>query len=152
MPGKPIPDGYATLTPYLCFEGAAQTIEFYKRAFGASERMRMPGATPDEVGHAELEIAGSVIVIADMPAKSPAGLGATSVSFVVYFDDVNSAFQRALDAGARTLQPIEDKFYGDRMGTLAGPWGHEWSLATHIEDVSPEEMEKRATAAAAPMA
>jgi len=103
--------------------------------------MRLPGATPDEVGHAELEIAGSVIMLADLPAKSPGRLGATSVSFCVYVEDVDGAFQRALDAGGRALQPVEDKFYGDRMG-----------LATHIEDVSPEEMEKRASTAAAQLA
>ncbi len=87
-----------------------------------------------------------------LPPKSPGRLGATSVSFCVYVEDVDGAFQRALDAGGRALQPVEDKFYGDRMGTLVDPWGHEWSLATHIEDVSPEEMEKRASAAAAQLA
>ena len=140
---NPIPDGYRTLTPYLYFDGATKAIEFYEKAFGAKERMRLPG--PDgTIGHAELEIGDSVLMMADLPAKSPAALGATSVAFVLYVHDVDVAFQQALNAGARVQQPLENKFYGDRMGTIIDPFGHEWSLGSHIEDVSPEEMQRRA--------
>ena len=142
---NPIPEGYHTLTPYLYFDGATKAIEFYKEAFGAKERMRLAG--PDgTIGHAELEIGDSVLMMADLPAKSPSSLGATSVAFVLYVRDVDAAFQQALSAGARLHQPLENKFYGDRMGTIIDPFGHEWSLGSHIDDVSPEEMQRRAAA------
>jgi PhnB protein len=151
MPVKPIPDEYHTITPYLYFDGAARAIDWYKRAFGAKERGVIPG--PDgTIGHAELEIGDSVIMMADMPDRSPSKKGGTTVSFVLYVEDVDSAFKKATDAGAKTVQPVEDKFYGDRMGTLADPFGHEWSLGTHIEDVSPDEMQKRSQQAMAQMA
>jgi PhnB protein len=148
MAVKPIPEGYHVITPYLYFDGAAKAIDWYKRAFGANERMRMtdPNGT---VGHAELEFGNSVIMLADMPERSPKKLGGTTASFVVYVQDVDSAFKRAVDAGATVTQPVEDKFYGDRMGTLTDPFGQEWSLGTHIEDVSPQEMQKRMQAAMA---
>lgn len=148
MAVKPIPDGFHAVTPYLYFDGATKAIDWYKRAFGADERMRMPGPN-GTIGHAELNIGDSVIMMADAPDKSPKKLGATSVSFVLYVQDVDSAFKRALDAGAAVSHPIEDKFYGDRMGTLVDPFGHEWSLGTHIEDVSEAEMQKRMQAAMA---
>lgn len=148
---KAIPDGYHVITPYLYFKDATGAIEFYKKAFGATERMRIPG--PDgTIGHAELEIGDSVIMLADLPERSPKALNGTSVSFVLYVEDVDTAFKRATDAGATIVQPLEDKFYGDRMGTVADPFGHEWSLGQHIEDVSPEEMQKRAQEATASMA
>jgi PhnB protein len=146
---KPKPDGYHTLTPYLYFAEGARAIEWYKRAFGARERMRMPGQTPDSIGHAELEIGDSALMLADMPESAPGSLGKTSVSFVLYVDDVDAAFRRALEAGASEVQPVEDKFYGDRMGMLRDPFGHEWSLGTHVEDVSPEEMQRRMASMAA---
>jgi PhnB protein len=149
---KPKPDGYHTLTPYLYFDQGAKAIDWYKRAFGATERMRMPGDRPDSIGHAELEIGDSVLMMADMADAAPTKLGRTSVSFVLYVDDVDAAFKKAIGAGATEVQPVEDKFYGDRMGTLRDPFGHEWSLGTHIEDVTPEEMQRRAMEAAKAMA
>jgi PhnB protein len=142
MPVKPIPEGYHVITPYLYFDGAGEAIDWYKRAFGANERMRMtdPNGT---VGHAELEFGDSVIMLADMPDRSAKKLGGTAASFVLYVQDVDSAFKRAIEAGATSKQPLEDKFYGDRMGTLVDPFGQEWSLGTHIEDVSAEEMQNR---------
>ena len=148
---KAKPDEYHTLTPYLYFDQGAKAIDWYTRVLGARERMRMPGETPDKIGHAELELGDSVMMMADMPQSAPTRLGKTSVSFVLYVDDVDAAFKKALDAGATQVQPVEDKFYGDRMGMLRDPFGHEWSLGTHIEDVSPEEMQRR-MAQMAPMA
>lgn len=150
MAVKPIPDEYGAITPYLYFDGATKAIDWYKQVFGAKERMRMPGPN-GTVGHAELEIGGSVIMLADLPDRSPKKLGAVSTSFVLYVEDVDARFKRAMDAGAQQVQAPEDKFYGDRMGTLIDPWGQEWSLATHIEDVSPEEMQKRSQQAMAQM-
>ncbi len=150
MAVKPIPDEYSTITPYLYFDGAAKAIDWYKQAFGAEERGRIPGPN-GAIGHAEIGIGDSVIMMADMPDQSPAKLGRVTASFVLYVEDVDSAFKKAVGAGAKELQPVEDKFYGDRMGTLADPFGHQWSLGTHIEDVSPEEMQKRSQAAMAQM-
>jgi PhnB protein len=142
---KPIPDGYHTVTPYLYIKGAAKAIEFYAKAFGARERMRMAG--PDgTVGHAEIEIGDSVIMLAEAPARAgDAAKGVTS-SILLYVEAVDAVFKRALDAGATAVQPLEDKFYGDRMGMVRDPFGHEWSLGTHIEDVAPDEMQRRAAA------
>jgi PhnB protein len=133
--------------PYLIVDGAAEAIDFYVEILGATERMRMPG--PDErVGHAELEVGESVIMLADespeMGARGPRSVGGSPVTIHVYVDDVDDAFERALRAGAKALQPVEDRFYGDRVGQLEDPFGHHWSLATHVEDVPPEEMSKRA--------
>jgi PhnB protein len=145
---SPIPKGYAVVTPYLAIQGAAQAIEFYKKAFGAKERMRMPG--PDgRIGHAELEIGGCVLMMADeVPgmSSSPTTLKGTPVTFLLYVKDVDASHQKAIGLGAKEMSPPLDKFYGDRMSVVADPFGHIWSLATHIEDVPPKEMAKRAAA------
>jgi PhnB protein len=143
---KPIPDGYPTVTPYLIVDGASAAIEFYCSVLGATERMRMP--TPDDkVGHAELEIGNSVIMLADefpdMDALGPRAIGGSPVSLHVYVEDVDTVFDRALGAGAKALRPVEGRFYGDRSGQFEDPFGHRWDVATHVEDVSPEEMAKR---------
>jgi PhnB protein len=155
-PVQPIPEGYPSLIPYLSVRGAARAIEFYTQAFGARERYRLPGPDGTTVGHAELEIGDSLIMLADeMPAygnRSPQSLDGTSVSFALYVEDVDAAFARAVGAGATVLQPVENRFYGDRAGTVADPFGHQWSLMTHIENVPPEEMEKRVAAEYAKMA
>jgi PhnB protein len=144
---SPIPEGYPRVAPYLIVDGAAEAIEFYKTVLGVTERMRMPG--PDgRIGHAELELGDSVIMLADenpeMGARSPRSVGGTPVTIFAYLEDVDAAFERALAAGATTLSDVEDRFYGDRAGQLEDPFGHRWDLATHIEDVPPEEMTKRA--------
>ena len=146
MAVKPIPEGYHSLTPYLVIKGASEAIEYYKRVFGATERMRMdaPGGT---IGHAELQIGDSVLMLADevseMGHRSPKTLGGSPASLVLYVEKVDEVWKRALDAGAKQIRPLENQFYGDRMGTLEDPFGHVWSVATHIEDVSPEEMARR---------
>ncbi len=146
---KPVPEGYHTATPYLIVSGAADAIEFYKRAFGAVERFRMPH--PDgRVGHAEIQIGDSTIMLADefpeMGARSAQSLGGSPVGILLYVEDVDRVFTQALAAGAKAKRPLEDKFYGDRMGEVTDPFGHRWYVATHKEDVSPEEMKKRAAA------
>ena len=150
MATKAIPDGYTTATPYLIVKGAAEAIEFYKRAFGATELMRMADAQ-GHVGHAEIKIGDSVIMLADehpaMGYRGPRSLGGSSVSILLYLPEVDQVFERALKAGARAQRPVRDQFYGDRSGTLEDPFGHVWTVATHIEDVSPEEMKRRAEAA-----
>ena len=147
---KPIPDGYHTVTPYLIVKGAAEAIEFYKKAFGATELFRMP--QPDgKIGHAEIRIGDSPIMLADefpeMKYLSAQTLGGTPVSILLYVPDVDSVFNQAIAAGGEEQRPVEDKFYGDRGGSLVDPFGHVWHIATHTEDVTPEEMEKRAAAA-----
>jgi PhnB protein len=143
---KPVPDGYPTVTPYLIVDGASAAIEFYRSVLGATERMRMP-APDDKVGHAELEIGNSVIMLADefpdMDALGPRAVGGSPVSLHVYVEDVDSVFDRALGAGAKALRAVEERFYGDRSGQFEDPFGHRWDVATHVEDVSPEEMAKR---------
>jgi PhnB protein len=146
---KPIPDGYHTATPYLIITNAAQAIEFYKEAFGATELMRL--ATPDgKLMHAEIKIGDSPIMLCDecpdWNALSPQTIGGTTVSIVLYVDDVDAVVNRAVATGATVLMPVEDQFWGDRMGTVVDPYGHKWSIATHTEDVSPEEIDKRAKA------
>jgi len=147
---KPIPEGYPRVTPYLMVDGASAAIDFYTTVLGATERMRM-SAPEDKVGHAELEIGNSVIMLADespeMDARSPRTGGGTPVSLHVYVEDADATFERAVEAGAKMLQPVEDKFYGDRSGSFEDPFGHRWHVATHVEDVPPGEMEKRAAAA-----
>jgi PhnB protein len=147
---KPIPEGYPRVTPYLIVDGASAAIDFYTSVLGATERMRM-SAPEDRVGHAEIEIGDSVIMLADespeMDARSPRTVGGTPVSLHVYVEDADGAFERAVAAGAKALQPVEDKFYGDRSGSFEDPFGHRWHVATHVEDVPPGEMEKRAAAA-----
>ena len=150
MATKPIPDGYSTATPYLIIKGAAEAIEFYKRVFGATELMRM--ADPQgRVGHAEIRIGDSVIMLADehpaMGYRGPRSLGGSSVSIMLYVPDVDRVFERAIKAGAKAQRPVADQFYGDRSGTLEDPFGHVWTVATHVEDVPPEEMKRRAEAA-----
>jgi len=146
MPVKPIPDGYHSATPYLIVKGAAEALEFYKKAFGAEERMRCP--MPDgRLGHAEVQIGNSIIMLADefpeMDAKGPLSLGGTPVGICLYVLDSDAAFQRAVAAGAKVLRPIQDQFYGDRSGTVTDPFGHQWTISTHREDVSMEEIERR---------
>jgi PhnB protein len=146
---SPIPEGYRTATPYLIVKGAAEAIEFYKRAFGATEMLRM--ADPQgRVAHAEIRIGDSVIMLADehpaMGYRGPRALGGSSVSILLYLDDVDTVFERAVRAGAKALRPVADQFYGDRSGTLEDPFGHVWTIATHVEDVPPEELKRRAEA------
>jgi PhnB protein len=149
MAVKPIPEGYHTLTPYLSIRGAADAIEFYKKAFGATEVMRM--AQPDgRIGHAELRIGDSLVMLADefpeMDFRSPRSIGGTSVMLHLYVEDVDTAIGRAVAAGAKVLRPVQDQFYGDRSGSVADPYGHVWHVATHKEDLSPEEIGRRAAA------
>jgi PhnB protein len=144
---KPIPDGYPRVTPYLHVDGASKAIEFYGTVFGAKERMRM--AAPDgRIGHAELEIGNSMIMLADehpeMNVRGPKSIGGTPVTVLVYVEDVDRAFERALKAGAKELRPVQNQFYGDRSGQFEDPFGHHWNVATHVEDVAPDEMAKRA--------
>ena len=144
---QPIPDGYPSLSPYISVDGAAAAIDFYSKVFGAKERMRMPG--PDgKIGHAELQIGDSVLMLADEWEDggflAPKAVGRTSVTLSLYVEDVDDVFDRALAAGATSLRPVETQFYGDRSGQFEDPFGHRWSIATHVEDVSPEEMAKRA--------
>jgi PhnB protein len=143
---KPVPDGYHSVTPYLIIKGAARAIDFYKQTFGATERMRMNG--PDgQVGHAELQIGDSIVMLADehpsMGHRSPQSLGGTPVSLMVYVERVDDTFKRAIAAGAKEVQPVKDQFYGDRSGSFQDPFGHVWTVSTHVEDVSPEEMRRR---------
>ena len=145
MAVKPIPAGYHSVTPYLVVDDAAKAIDFYKRAFGAQEVFRMPMG--DKIGHAEVKIGDSHVMLADefpeLGHLGPKSRGGATSSIVLYVEDVDRSFKQALDAGATERQPITDQFWGDRMGTLVDPFGHPWSLATHKEDISPEEMQRR---------
>ncbi len=147
---KPIPEGYPQVIPYLCVDGASAAIDFYGQVFGATERMRMP-APDGKLGHAEIELGDSVIMLSDeVPEggiRSPRSVGGTPVMLSVYVEDVDTVFERAISAGAQALRPVEDQFYGDRLGQFQDPFGHRWSVATHVEDVSPEEMGRRAAEA-----
>ena len=154
MAAKPIPEGYRGLIPSIVVDDAARAIEFYKRAFGATERGVMPG--PDgKIAHAELEIAGSVLMLNDpFPQSSlrpPKELGGTSVGIFFYVEDVDEVFQQALDAGATSVMPVEDQFWGDRYGKVADPFGHEWQFATRVEDLTSDEIEARGREAMASM-
>ena len=144
---KPIPDGFHTLTPYLSIRGAAQAIEFYKQAFGATERFRMPGPDGKTIGHAELVIGDSIVMLADeFPEygnSSPLTLKGTTVNFALYVVDADASFKRAVNAGATVVRPIADQFYGDRAGCVQDPFGHRWTLMTHKEDLTPAELDKR---------
>lgn len=146
---KPIPDDYPHVSAYLCVDGADAAIDFYSKVFGATERMRMP-APDGKIGHAEVQIGDSVVMLSDewpdQGAQSPKTFGGSPVTMSVYVEDVDATFQRALDEGAKEVRPVEDQFYGDRLGQFEDPFGHRWAVATHIEDVSPEEMGKRAAA------
>jgi PhnB protein len=147
MPVKPIPDGYHSVTPYLIVSGAARALDFYKKAFGATELMRMPGPG-DKIMHAEIKIGDSPIMLADeFPERNirgPQALGGTPVGLMIYVPDVDTVFNRAVAAGAKVETPLTNQFYGDRSGTVADPFGHKWTISTHVEDVPPAEMEKRA--------
>lgn len=147
MAVKAIPEGYHSVTPYLSVKGAAEAIEFYKRAFGATELFRMP--MPDgKVGHAEIKIGDSPVMLADefpqMGYRSPQTLGGAGVSLMIYVDNVDRTFKQAVAAGAKELQPVKDQFYGDRSGSVQDPYGHVWTISTHVEDVAPEELTRRA--------
>jgi PhnB protein len=149
---NPIPEGYPRITPYLIVDGAPDAIDFYCSVLGASERMRMQG--PDgRVGHAELELGDSIVMLADenpqMDIRGPSSFGGTPVSLHVYVEDSDATFDRALKRGAKALREVEDQFYGDRSGQFEDPFGHRWNVATHVEDVPPDEMAKRAEAAMA---
>jgi PhnB protein len=146
---KPVPDGYHTATPYLVVTNAAKAIEFYKRAFEATELMRL-AAPGDKIRHAEIRIGDSPIMLADeypdYNALSPQTIGGTAVSIMLYVEDVDTVVDRAVAAGASVLMPVKDQFYGDRSGKVVDPFGHHWMIATHKEDVSPEELRQRADA------
>ncbi len=143
---KPIPDGYPAVSPYLHVDGAAAAIDFYATVFGAVERMRMP-SPGGRIGHAEIEIGGSVVMLSDespeMGQLGPMSVGGTPVVLAVYVADVDATYDRALAAGATTVSALEDQFYGDRSGQFQDPFGHRWNVATHVEDVTPEEMGRR---------
>ena len=145
---KPIPDGYPRVTPYLITDGATDAVRFYAEVLGATERMRMP-APGGKVGHAELQIGDSLIMLADefpdMGQLSPKSVGGTPVTISVYVEDVDAVWERAQQAGATVLQPPTDQFYGDRSAQFEDPFGHRWNIATHVEDVPPDEMARRAS-------
>jgi PhnB protein len=146
---NPIPDNYPRVTPYLIVGGAAAAIDFYCSVLGATERGRMP-SPGGKVGHAELEIGNGLVMLADehpeMGARGPKSIGGTPVTVHVYVEDVDAVFERAIEAGATSVQAVEDQFYGDRSGQFEDPFGHRWSIATHVEDVPPDEMERRVQA------
>jgi PhnB protein len=149
---NPIPEGYRTITPYLVVEDAAGAIDFYSRAFGATETFRMPAG--DKIAHAELRIGDSMLMLSDEWPEhgflGPRSRGGATSSILLYVEDVDSAFARAIEAGGTEQRPVEDQFYGDRSGTLADPFGHIWSIATHVRDVGEEEMRRAMETMAAP--
>lgn len=149
MPVKPVPEGYHTVTPYLIVKGAARAIEFYKQAFGATEIMRFPGPN-DTIAHAEIKIGDSVVMLADEPStgeyRTPQALGGSPVGLMIYLPDVDRVFKNAVSLGAKETRPVQDQFYGDRSGNLTDPYGHVWTISTHVEDVSREEMKRRMAA------
>jgi PhnB protein len=154
MAVKPIPEGYRSVTPYLALDVAAEAIEYYIKAFGAKERTRME--TPDgKIGHAELEIGDSLVMLSDalpqFTAKSPKELGGTSASVMLYVEDVDAMVKQAVAAGGTIDIEVADQFWGDRFGSVQDPFGHLWAIATHVEDVPPDEMAERAKAAMAAM-
>jgi PhnB protein len=142
---NPIPTGYHTATPYLTLNDCASALEFYKKAFGAQVIVKMDGP-PGKIGHAEMKIGDSIIMLSDEMGqgnKGPKSLGGTTASVFLYVNDVDSSFKQAVDAGAKSDMPPTDMFWGDRFGKLTDPFGHSWAMATHKEDVAPEEMKKR---------
>ena len=145
---KPIPEGYERATPYLCCKGAAKAIEFYKKAFGAVELFRI--GSPGGIGHAEVKIGGAIIMLADeypdMGFLSPQTIGGSPVTVYIYVEDVDAFAKRAIDAGIKVLRPVADQFYGDRSVSFEDPFGHRWGFATHVEDVAPDEIQRRAAA------
>jgi PhnB protein len=154
MAVQPIPEGYNTVSPYLAVDDAEKAIEYYKKAFGAEETVRM-NAPDGRIGHAELEIGDSHLMLSDpfpqSSTKPPTELGGTSVSIFMYVEDVDAVVQKAVDQGATVTMEVEDQFWGDRFGSITDPFGHNWSIATHIEDLTPEEIEERGKAAMAAM-
>jgi PhnB protein len=154
MATKPIPEGYRTITPYLAVHDAAEAIEYYKKAFGAKERGRMD-APGGKIGHAELEIGDSLVMLSDpfpqASTRTPSELGGTSASIFMYVEDVDAVVKKAVDEGATITMEVSDQFWGDRFGSVKDPFGHMWSIATHVEDVPPEEMAERAKTAMAEM-
>ena len=154
MATQPIPEGYHTATPYLVIDGAAEAIDYYKKAFGAKERMRME-APGNRIGHAEIEIGDSLVMLSDAfpqsTTKAPTELGGTTAGVFLYVEDVDAVVKKAIDAGATVTMEVADQFWGDRFGSITDPFGHSWSIATHVEDVPPEEMAERAKAAMAAM-
>ena len=155
MAVQPVPEGYHTVTPYLAVDNASAAIEFYRRAFGAKERVRMSGPG-DTVMHAELEIGDSLVMLSDpFPQASttpPKELGGTSASVFMYVEDIDAAYRQAIDAGASSLMEPDDMFWGDRFGSVQDPFGHSWTIATHVEDLEPEEMRRRSEEFMAQMA
>jgi uncharacterized glyoxalase superfamily protein PhnB len=149
---KGVPAGYHTVTPYLCVKGAAKAIDFYKKAFGAEEVMRMTGPDGTSVMHAELKIGDSHIMLGDewpgMYCKSPQSLGGTAVNLHIYVEDVDKVFTRAIDAGCKPDMPLADMFWGDRYGSLIDPFGYVWNISQHVKDLTPEELQKAGEAAA----
>lgn len=143
---KPIPDGYSTVTPYMICRDATSAIEFYKKAFGATELFRMP-APGGKIGHAEIKIGNSIIMMADehpeMQAVSPQTLGGSPISLMLYVEDSDAVFAQAIAAGGKETRPLRDQFYGDRSGCIADPFGHQWTISTHKEDLTPEEIGRR---------
>jgi PhnB protein len=146
MAVQPVPEGYHTITPYLAVDDASAAIDYYRRAFGAKERVRMSGPG-DSIMHAELEIGDSLVMLSDpfpqASTRNPKELGGTSASIFVYVDNIDELYKQAIDAGASSLMEPDDMFWGDRFGSVQDPFGHSWTIATHIEDVAPEELEKR---------
>ncbi len=147
MAVAPIPPGFTSVTPHLVIRGAAKAIEFYKKAFGAEEIMRMPGMTEDSIGHAEVKIGNSIVMLADewpgLRIAAPEKFGGTTVSIMLYVKDCDAVFNQALAAGATVSMPLMNMFWGDRYGKVTDPFGHEWAIATHVEDVTPEECARR---------
>jgi PhnB protein len=154
MATSPIPEGYHTATPYLAIDGAADALEYYKKAFGAKERIRME-APGGKIGHAEIEIGDSIVMVADTfpqsSTKAPSELGGTTAGVFLYVEDVDAVVKQAVDAGATVTMEVADQFWGDRFGSIKDPFGHSWSIATHVEDVPEEEMAERAKEAMAAM-
>ena len=154
MATQPIPEGYSTISPYLAVDDAAEAIAYYKKAFGAQETVRMD-APDGKIGHAELKIGDSHVMLSDpfpqASTKPPKELGGTSASIFMYVEDVDEVVQTAVDAGATVTMEVEDQFWGDRFGSITDPFGHSWSIATHVEDLTPEEIEERGKAAMAAM-
>jgi len=151
---KPIPEGYHSVTPYLIIKGATEAIDFYKKAFGATELFRMP-APEGKIGHAEIKIGDSPIMLADespeMGYKSPQSLGGSPISIMIYVADVDTVFKQAIAAGGKEQRPVKDQFYGDRSGTLEDPFGHAWSIATHKQDLTSDQIAANAKVAFAKM-
>ncbi len=149
MAVKAIPDGYHSMTPYFVIDGAAKAIEFYKKVFGATELLRLP-RRGCKLAHAEIKIGDSILMLADetpeMGYRGPKTLGGSPASIMLYVEQADRTFEKAVAAGAKIERPVQDQFYGDRSGTIVDPFGYKWTISTHVEDVPPEEMEKRMAA------